>query len=113
MRKDLAILPNREELIVFTASLISMSISGAPSPSGRGRAHARRPPTPPDVRFRIRRFNLSSGVADGRHQREQPLGREVLGRQHHVHMGRSCVPPRTMTIAAAEARTLGAQAQRP
>ena len=30
---------------------------------GRGRAHARRPPlTPPDVRFRIRRFNGHSGV---------------------------------------------------
>ena len=34
--------------------------------SGRGRAYARRPPTPPYVRFRIRRFNEHSGVVAAR-----------------------------------------------
>jgi hypothetical protein len=36
----------------------------------------------------------------GTHQRDQPLVREVVGRQCLVHVGRSCIPPRTLTIGS-------------
>lgn len=47
----------------------------------------------------------------GAQQRDQPLDREVFGRQCLVHVGRSCIPPRTLTIAGAAACTLRVQSQ--
>ncbi len=47
----------------------------------------------------------------GNHQRLQPLGREVFCRQDQVHVGRTRVPSRTVTIAATEARSFGVQPQ--
>jgi hypothetical protein len=49
----------------------------------------------------------------GTQRRDQPLGREVLGRQSLVHVGRSCIPPGALTIACAAAGTFGIQPQRP
>jgi hypothetical protein len=38
----------------------------------------------------------------GSHQRDQPLGREVLGRQDQVHVRCTRIPPRTVAVAGAE-----------
>ena len=45
------------------------------------------------------------------HQRDQPLVREVFGWQGVVHVGCTCIPPRTPTVARADARTVGVQTQ--
>ena len=51
-------------------------IQAIPAESGRRRDHSRRPPTPPDVRFRIRRFMKQTGsVAEFPATKPAPCGR--------------------------------------
>jgi hypothetical protein len=43
------------------------------------------------------------------HERDQPHVCEVLGRRGLVHVGRSCIPPWTLTVTGTSARTLGVE----
>jgi len=66
--------------------------------SGRKRGHPRRPPTPPDVQFRIRRF-----MKPARSAAEHPAAKPVpCGRTKTSGRRRACamrpVPPRTSSV---------------
>ena len=67
--------------------------------SGRGRGYPRRPPTPPYVRFRIRRFNKHAGGA-ARYRAATPAPACEPGlREGGVHVTRARIPPRAAPVA--------------
>jgi len=71
-----------------------------------------RPPTAPDMRFRIPRFNEHTGVAAASAAARPTPAREVGGRQGVVQVGRSGVPRRAAPVPASQAGTLDRKTER-